>query len=133
MNFRELLLTTFAIAAQTTLFGIAGRAQGTVLATKEPEERFSNRLLAMSASRYASASDEVEIRRRGLRREWSGRVFVTFKNVSLTILRVVNRPWYYDYSVNIFDTAGKLVLPTARGEDLLDARAREAEQGAVIG
>jgi hypothetical protein len=124
MHFRVLLQTTLVIAAQAAFFGGLSNTQGTILAAKDSEERSSNSLLAMSASRYASASDEVEIRRRGLRLKWEGTVFVTLKNVSLTILRVVDRPWYYDYSVNIFDSEGKLVLPTARGATLLESPAR---------
>ena len=60
-----------------TLFGSPSYTQGAISVTKGPEERSSNSFLAMSASRYASASDEVEIRRRGLRLEWDGTVFLT--------------------------------------------------------
>ena len=60
-------------------------------------------------------------------------MYLTFANASLSLLKVVDRRWYYDYSVTIFDSKGKAVSPTAQGEQLLKARAREAETGISYG
>jgi len=133
MKFPELLRTTLAITALAAFLGGPSHAQGTTPAAKEPNERSSNALVAMSASLFASAYDEAEIRRRGLKQEWQGAVYVTFTNVSLSLFKIESRRWYYDYSVTILDSKGKAVPPTAQGEQLLKARAREAEVGFSTG
>lgn len=133
MKLPELLRRALAIAALAASLGGPSQAQGTTPAAKEPNERASNALIAMSASLFSSASDEAEIRRRGLKQEWQGNVYVTFTNVSLSLFQVVDRRWYFDYSVTIVDSKGKAVPPTAQGEQLLKARSREAETGVTFG
>jgi hypothetical protein len=133
MKFPELLRKILAITVLATFLGRPSYAESTTPAAKEPDERSSNALIAMSTSLFASANDEADIRRRGLKQGWQGTVYVTFTNVSLGLFQVVDRRWYFDYSVTIIDSKGKAVPPTAQGEKLLKARASEVQTGFTTG
>jgi hypothetical protein len=102
------------IALSTILGSIPARAQDATPVMPAPAVRSSNSLLEMHATRYASDGDEVFLRQRSVATEWRGRVFVAFKNVSRSIVRIVDEHWFYDYSIEIVDSSGKAVQPIER-------------------
>jgi hypothetical protein len=103
-----------AIAVSMVSGSCLAKAQVVTPTKPGPEGTSSNSLLEMRATRYASDEDEIFLRRRGVPDEWRGRVFVSFKNVSRSTVRLIYEHWFYDYSIEIVDSSGSPVQPTER-------------------
>jgi len=90
------------------------KAQGVTSAAPSPEARSANSVLEIRATRHASDQDEVFLMQRGVPDGWHGKVFVAFRNVSRSAVRIVDEHWFYDYSIEFVDSSGKLVEPAKK-------------------
>jgi hypothetical protein len=103
-----------AVAISVASASRTARAQGATRAAPAQEVQSSNALLEISATRYRSDEEPITLMKLGIPDEWHGTVFVSFRNVSRSAVRIIDEHWFYDYSIEIVDLSGKPVEPAER-------------------
>lgn len=103
-----------AIAISMASATRAPQAQGAKPAAPAPEVQSSNALLEISATRYSSPEAPILRMQRGIPDEWHGTLYVAFRNISSSTVRIIDEHWFYDYSIEIVDSSGKPIEPAER-------------------